>query len=557
MTWMSLKQAFRFCVTLLIYISELLLLLYSVQLLVENSLGIRPFSAVTECKLVKPFFDFLWSRSSIQWLNAAAMQVAPKISKNAAIGELMGAIGVGGVFVTTLTGATEQRICGVRTGELLNWLHIGFFWAYALLFLPLVLLGIFAGHAKRGDAAIYAFFGVFLGLLLVLWAFSEVVLSVNQREKLALRYYVWQIRPGMARRLRTHLHHKATKWSCISLCHLHQKNVSYDSEYSDAYRAMLSVADYLRNQAEYYHRNISTEMIRLWIYSCQAPSEEEVDYPDCSAVDGVNFKKLPVGLKPRSCYIFRGDDGKDYFKLATEGGFPYPDNYLSNGQDYIIKYSILARDIWSVLLPGEKSIEQDLDLTIICQLLHSLYQVSEPDKRRFIVLLGLLFCLEDKAEDDDVRLIKWVDDITKEGTVADRDSYVPCEARHDLVWALLMIRIVAWIQNGTAAKQRESIDRFCQHFGTEFHQCDTEGDSCDWQECVLLWYAEWAARKRRRLSLNDYLLGISTMLGAETLFPHFRLDNLTYRKQVLTKVLASIYPWRDKQDEKGELSGNE
>lgn len=543
-TWRTLGQTLRFCVTLLIYIGELILLLYSVQLLVENSLGFRPFSTLIELKPVKPLFNLLWSIPPIQWLNTAAVQVAPKVSQSAAAGELIGAIGVGGVFVTMLTGAAEQRVCGVRTGELLNWLHTKFFLAYALLFLPLVLLGIYAGHANKGDAAIYAFFGVFLGLLLALWAFYELVLSANQREKLALQYYARQICPGIAMRLRT--------------C-LHKKSASDDlMERGDAHRAMLSVADYLRNQAEHYHRNVSAEMIRLWICSCQVPFGEDMNYPDCSTVNGCGLMKRPVGLEPDSCRISRGKDGKDYFKLATDGGFPYPDNYLSNGHDCITDHSILARDVWAALLPGEVFIKQDLDLTIIRQLLYSLYQVSEPDKRRFIVLLGLLFCLEDKAEDDDALLIKWVDNITKEGATPDRGSCTPREARHDLAWALLMIRVVAWIQNGTVAKQRESIDRFCQHFGAEFYQYGTGcDDTCDRQECTLLWYAEWAARKRRGLYLNHYLMGISTMFGAETLFPHFRLDNLTYRKQVLTKVLTSLYPWRDKQNEKEELSGNE
>lgn len=532
-------QAFRFCATLLIYIGELLFLLYSVQLLVESSLGFRPFSVLTEFKLVKPFFNLLWSFPPVQRINSVVEQIVPKVSRSTAAGELIGAIGVGGVFVTMLTGTAEQRICGVRTGELLNWLHTGFFWAYALLFLPLVLLGVYAGHARKGDAAIYAFFGVFLGLLLALWAFYELVLSANEREKLALQYYARQIRPGI-----THTRRR-------------QRRSPDDlAARGDAHRAMLSVADYLREQAEYYHRNISAEMIRLWIFSCPVPFEEDVSCPDCGAVDGGGLTARPARMEPDLCRITRRKDGEDRFESLTDGGFRYPDSYLSNGQDCIIGCSILARDIWAALLPEDDDIKRDLDLTIIRQLLCSLYQVSEPDKRRFVVLLGLLFCLEDKAENDDARLIGWVDEITKESAVPDYDSRVPRQARYDLAWALLMIRVVAWIQNGTVAEHSDSIPWFCHCFGNEFYRCGAQPDVCDRQESALLWYAEWAARKRRELSLTRYLVGISTIIGMEVLYPYFWPDILTYRKQALTNVLTLNYPWSDEQDEKEGLSGN-
>lgn len=527
----------RLIITLLIYVGELLLLLYSIQILAKDDFGLASFPNLTRFGPVKWFLDLLHTVPFVQSVNEAAMEVATAPLDDVAAGELIGAIGVGGIFITLLTGAEEQRICGIRTGELLSWLHTHFFLFYVLLFLPLVSVGIYAGHAKMRKAAVYAFLGVFLGLLLTLWACFELVLNANWRERLALQYYNRQLHPGLVRRLYVFLCHKIGFGKEPTEC-------------NNAQRTMISVAGYLRNQAEEYHRNVSAEVVLLWIRSCWIPLGTDMDCPDCSPPDDDSVMRFPAGIKKEGYSISAGNDGKDRFNYVDEGlHFHYPNYYLSDGQDYIITYAIFAGNVWSALLPGEILTEQDLIITR--QILHSLYYVSKPDKRRFIVLLGLLFCLEDKAPDDDVQLIKWVDSITKEVAVNNYRDYVPREVRSNLAWALLMIRIIAWIRNGITTNPRESADQFCQSFGAELFQYGETEAAYDRWEATLLWYAEWAARKRCGLSLNRYLLGISTMFGAENLFPHFRQDILTYRKRFLMQILSSIYPWRDIQDKKG------
>ncbi len=521
---MTIGKYPRLFITFLIYVGEFFLLLYSIQLLSMNVLELTPFSSFLKLEPIKRLFDFLYGLPFVQSVDRFAVLIAPKISENTAAGELIGAIGAGGMFITLLTGAEEQRICGVRTGELLGWLHKFFFKAYVLLFLPLVSVGIYAGHAQKGKATVYAFLGVFLGVLLILLACIELVLSAAWREQLALQYYNWQLHLGLMSRLRIWI------WQKIGF------GLS-EADYTK--RAMLNLANYTRSQTEEYHRDVSLKMVFLWIQSCRVPNGTDIDYPDCD----LDFEEKLMRNFPDkdSCNISQ-ENGLCRFKCVNSG-FQYPEDYLSDGEDCIINHAFLAIDVWNALLPGPTLSEQDL--TIIRQTLYSLYYISQPDKRRFIILLGLLFCLEDKSTDKDIELVAWVDAITQRDTNICHKDGAFCEAKHDLVWALLMIRTITWVQDGTITKRRNYISQFRQRFGTVLFQQDEADSAYIRNEATLLWYAEWAARKRCGLSLNRYLAGISTIFGEKNVFPYVPVNTFTYRKRLLVQILTIIYFWWD------------
>lgn len=553
MPWMMCKRLARLTVTLVVYLAEIMLLLKMFDLLFGNVTGLKPFAFLLGLRPIA----FLYARPPFQWLSGTLARVVnmstPPVK---AVGSVVGAIGIGGTFIALLTSSAERLVCGIRTGELLNWTHRFFFIVYGFVFLPLALLGIFSASSQRWEPTVYALLGVLIELVFTLLVCFEFVLSAKWREEVALQYYYKMVCPFFASR-RVRRRGGSRKPDETGLPEI-GRNVR---------RAMLSVADYSRNQAEVYHRNFSSNMVRLWICSCWVPFGAPATFADC----GKELKSVP-GEPPKiaNSKDYCSTDFKDdqsYFKIKVDWVVHYPTAYISDGQDYIVAHTLLAKDIWAELLAADTLTPQEL--TITRQILYSLW-VMKQDLRYTTVLLGLLFCLEDmlvRVTDprNMVQLITTIDFITRSDAASGEQDNVPKEVRSELAWAVLMICVVAWVQERPDCDYRGMLDTFCQHFSVELNEyCEdlarvkaesaTDGDSSpekpDAQPentarfqrgSIILWYAEWIARKRRGLSLDRYLMGISTIFGQGNAHAYFKLGTLSYRKTFLLGILCEHF----------------
>lgn len=542
MPCMLFRRFIRFILTFIVYLIESLLLLKVVELLFGDAIDFRPFTSLLGLKVSiwirQGPVAFLCKLSPVQLLTNAVTRglnmTKPPVD---AVGSVIGVIGIGSTFIAWLTSSAERLVCGIRTGELLNWAHHFFFVIYCFVFLPLAFLGIFSANSERWEATVYALLGVLVGLVFTLFVCFEFVLSAVWREKLALQHYYKMVCP------------------CIAVCwtrwggHICKSARTHSPAIKeDVRRAMLSVADYSRNQAEVYHRNFSSNMVRLWINSCWLPFQAQSKLPDCGRLE------RPTGTIDLENFCTSWlQDGQSYFRINEDWPVHYPTAYISDEQDYIVAHTLLDRDVWAQLLPTDKLTPQELAITR--QILYSLWKMKQ-DRRCTGILLGLLFRLEDTQPMD--QLIPKLDLITRSDASSDEENNVPKEVRSELAWALLMICVVAWIQEGTDRDHHEMLDAFCRHFSGELNECceDLTHIKSDngWTEedvaetgaklqrgDVILWYAEWAARKRRGLSLDRYLMGISTMFDQGNAYAHFKLNEFSYRKEFLLGILCQHY----------------
>lgn len=494
--------------TFAFYILELVLLLRVIDILFGN-VGLRPFQWLSNWEPVKFLIDLpLMTALKKCWLVQTAMtifQEAVTISDwdklINAVGAVIGAIGVGGVAITWLINAAERLVCGVRTGELLGWVHRLFFTTYAVIFMPTVLLGIFASNANRWEAALYSLVGVAFGLAFIMIVLFAFVLIVRVREWLAFRYY--------ARFAKTN----SWIWICNFVNWIRRKPYQpYCPE--RVRRTMLSVADYFKEQYTGYHRNISRKMARLWINSCWIPFGETTE--------------VPIAVQNRQA-------------AHRKPQYRYPAEYLSNEKDYIVVQTILSRDIWAELFPNELLSEESIGM--IRKILYSLYETAK-DRRYFAALLGFLLCLEDKNCDEET-MIKTIGKITlkddglgiKYHNVG-KEGGLPQEVRSDLIWGLLMVMAVGWLQKAPYADYTAQTEFFCKMFRMELNESCARPEGT---ENALLWYAEWAARWRRKFPLNQYLLRLSAKFEEKNSFAHLDLTAFGFRKSFLISLLGDTY----------------
>lgn len=541
--FMLLKRISRGVFTFGIYLIEFLLLINVIKCLFGSNIKLWPISFLAKLKPIKWIVtDLACYITNIDIIVRGRTLVNPPLG---AISDVIKAIGIGNTFITMLTVSAEKLVCGVRTGELLNWAHKFFYQVYALVFLPTVFLGIFSGTRGCWAATFYALLGVLLGMGFTLWTCLELVLLTNWRKKLAIQYYHWKVQPGVVAR-------------CLNVyCLLRNESIKKyvgAAEIGEMTRqSMLSAADYLKNQSAEYHQDFSGEMIQFWLDAFWVPLEQGGDYPYISTLN--NF--ISRGGTPR----FRLDDiEQSWFQSACAKGIHYPDEYLSDGTDYVVVNTFFARDIWSQLLPGNVLTEQDK--VISRRLLNRLCQ-SKKDTRSLSILLGLLFYLEDRTANES-QLITQVADIMESKIASSQANSISEEVRSTLIWSLLMICMVAWIQDGRPCNWNEILALFCRRFRTELNTLwrTTWGTpENEYREHIALWYAEWIARQRRCLPLNRYLLGITAIYGKKNAYTGFPLEELTYRKNFLMDMLceakesASYYSIGREDDERNTAAG--
>lgn len=106
-----------------------------------------------------------------------------------AIGAMVGLVGLTGAAFAWLITNAERRVCGTRMGDLVDWVYPGFFRFYFLVFAPLSLLGVYAGHAGWVWTCLYAGMGVSLGMALLARACYVFVVQAGLRENWAFDYY--------------------------------------------------------------------------------------------------------------------------------------------------------------------------------------------------------------------------------------------------------------------------------------------------------------------------------------------------------------------------------
>ena len=271
------EHKIRLFLAICVYIPQVLCLLYIVEAL------------FFPLPLLHSLLEALWNSCPIRSLRSWEPLRAMLESMNPqGVSTVIGAIGVGGIFITWLTGISEQLVCKVRMGKLLNWAHPFFLPLYALVFFPTVFCGIYAGATEHRKATALALLGLSFGLIHMVVACLEFLLVEGLREPLALRFYAWQLHPSQQEEA-------------------HSQQVR---------QTMLQMADYMREQTTAYHRDISLKMVELWAVSCKSPDGQ-----------GLEFAEI-------------NED------------FPYPAEYISGGQNAVVSRIFLSRDIWAQLLNG-------------------------------------------------------------------------------------------------------------------------------------------------------------------------------------------------------------
>lgn len=559
------RRLIRFALTFLLYIVEAYLLWTVITLLfVKGTVpSTRFFTGV-------PILGTLEGLFRNCWLNTLIMEVVEmKDPPREAIAPVISAIGVGGVYMTWLIGAAEQRVCGVRTGELLGWLHKLFIFAYAVLFLPLVFLGVFAGNANLQTdeimntwiASLYALLGVILGLLFTMLVWLELVQQAGSREARALQYYTARVSLGPVRwgwrffrwllkkpYLELGCSERDKKFPhCFFLWLRDRYSMDFYITRSTRW-AMFCLADHYREQMLTYHKDVSMVMARIWLEACWVPFDDEKDFSDTwmntvswSATSS-QYMNEAFGRtgSPQCAIVFDGE--KSSILTVNWGGVRYPEAYLSGGLDYVVANALFSSDVWDKLLQGVTSKDQSLEL--VRPLLYNLYHAEHDarDKRYLASLLGLLFCLEDQAKND-CALIRRVHSITVQDGDASPKELVPQEIRCHMAWALMMILSVKWLQEPVQSKHIEELKLIYGKFHAEFDiMCteDTENSKFKFTD-TLLWYAEWISTRRKGFPINQYLIRLGRSDWPQSGYTRVETYDFSYRRRFLLRKLVPVY----------------
>ena len=265
----------------------------------------------------------------------AVLDIASRLSmifQPQALSSAIGAVGVTGIVFGWLIAHAEDRICGVRYVDLVEWTYPNFFLSYFLLFIPTTMVGIFAGKAELFWPTLFSFLGVICHIALLIRVCWVFVIWSDQREKKAFSYY----RKQMGSEEKSEIHNE-----------------------QDIDKLLLKAADYTHMLIRKEHQvDKCNELLNLW-------------------VTGLNI----ILAKTR---------------YSSENSLCWDDLMIKccmDEHDGILQCIQLSRELWDALLEGESTPQARAE--VIAPLLSVIDTVTEA-YARISILLGLIQVLLDE-----------------------------------------------------------------------------------------------------------------------------------------------------------------
>lgn len=106
-----------------------------------------------------------------------------------AMAAVVSLVGLPGAVFGWLISHMEDKVCGVRMSQLIDWAYPNFFISYFCFFITLSIIAVFSGNVGLFWPTLYAFCGVLIALCLLCWVCYRFVMRSDFRETLAFEYY--------------------------------------------------------------------------------------------------------------------------------------------------------------------------------------------------------------------------------------------------------------------------------------------------------------------------------------------------------------------------------
>lgn len=147
------------------------------------------FLFLTALCIVSALFPSSWIYAirNVPLINAA-VEIISAMSHPTAFAAVISLVGVTGVL-TSLIASTDREVSGVALATLIQRAYPGTYTSYFFLFLPLVILGIYAGTFQRKTASVMAACGLLILIPYLLRVCYLVLLNRESREEIIYKYY--------------------------------------------------------------------------------------------------------------------------------------------------------------------------------------------------------------------------------------------------------------------------------------------------------------------------------------------------------------------------------
>ena len=203
-------------------------------------------------------------------------------------------VGLPGAVFAWLISRIEDKICGIRISELINWVYPNFFVMYFSFFISLSVIAVLAGNEGLFWPSLHAFIGVLAVLVLLCIACYQFVIRSDIQEKFALDYFANVISSA----------------GCLD-----------DKKREN----LLKLSDYSKKLFNQEHQNAAVNTVHLWLKAFKG-------------------ERLPSIEDLPSLYFQKGYDSlilhSDYFRAAWSILLP---GGLATSQDVTILCSILDK----------------------------------------------------------------------------------------------------------------------------------------------------------------------------------------------------------------------
>ena len=155
----------------------------------SNSKVYRVFYIISELSFIFSVISLALSFFP-SWYGAAFLEsfFLPYFQPDA-MAAVVSLVGLPGAVFTWLISRIEDRICGVRMSQLINWVYPNFFVMYFSFFITLSVIAVFTGNVGLFWPSFYAFIGVIAVLVLLCMVCYQFVIRSDIQEKFALDYF--------------------------------------------------------------------------------------------------------------------------------------------------------------------------------------------------------------------------------------------------------------------------------------------------------------------------------------------------------------------------------
>ena len=194
-----------------------------------------------------------------------------------ALASVIRLLGVSGVAFAWLVSAADKEILGIPIRDLLQWMAGRIFQFYFFCFIPLLVIGVYAGDSDKTiqlrAAAVFASIGVMVVSAYLMWLCYALLLHAGTRQKLIVCFYRDQLR------------------ACIAKS---EDQIGVDMERMELW--LMRSIKYYRAALEEKYQEESENICSLWLEAAssfhktgQELLELYYDCQDCPFLDGVEM----------------------------------------------------------------------------------------------------------------------------------------------------------------------------------------------------------------------------------------------------------------------------